>query len=1042
MSATLIRICRIAALVVAATLAATSLPGQAAATASGMGPQDSKRVAGDLARAQELLHEAERLLDKGETRLGATRAADALAIYEALPETPLTIMGRGNANYLLGRAFQGAQQDERTFEHWNATIRHYQRLTGRAVRTNLLVVLEDLIPVLERLRRNDDLLKVAAAIVDLEVELGSPAADQARSRSNFGALLMRAGRLEQAARELEQAVTLAAGGNATPLARADYLYNLGLIQARRGRAAAALENYRQALKLLEPVPESGLRRAEILLDLAGALEADGRPAEARRELEGALQLVGTDRAGQLMRAKLLLNLANDTYDRLNRPDEAMAAYREVLQLAQNQRGTEEIEAVAMLNIANHLSKGGRTDEAVRMYRDALAKQKLAGTSSSGRFTLQKNLAVTLAQAGRGDEALPYFLAATRMEWTGLAADLPALTSRGKQMAIDQRLTLLHPTYAIAFTQSKNGGIAYEAALLAKALHSEAHRLEHVFLQESASPDLVAKHGRYLELRRRISRRVLEQTDAAVAETEKLAAEASDLELQLARAPSVFDARATLRATRVEDVTARLRPGDVLLDYVSYAGRFTSGAWNEAGRHYGVFVADGVTGRVAAVHLGEQQSVNATINAFRALQSAQADPVSGRLDEAQLARAADAVRRSILDPALRGMPRPKRIYVAAEGLVGLVPFEVLPIEGAQTRYLVEDTEIVYLLTGRDLARTPSAASTASNDVWLIGDPAYDASPYQRLGISGTPVTTVSVASATGSRQTMQVVTNERRGDERDTEVPTNWLRLEGTRTIISAAAVATQKAQLIPRILVDASASEDNLPLMQRPRAVMFATHGHFMPSHPVVRLNFTSTAGQPGRINEDFFDAADPLQRSMLILAGANRRTHAVKRYSLGGQLVSAAEATKKGLSAAQMTLVERELSDGLMTAYEVRGLDLRGTEIVLLVACESGLGVPREGSEGGGLRQAQGEGVAGLRQAFAIAGAQSIVMSMWPVPLQETSMQIETFFNNWLGQRQARYQAFRGSQLAALARARQRTGTGHPFWWGGFVYAGHPGDR
>jgi CHAT domain-containing protein len=93
-------------------------------------------------------------------------------------------------------------------------------------------------------------------------------------------------------------------------------------------------------------------------------------------------------------------------------------------------------------------------------------------------------------------------------------------------------------------------------------------------------------------------------------------------------------------------------------------------------------------------------------------------------------------------------------------------------------------------------------------------------------------------------------------------------------------------------------------------------------------------------------------------------------------------------------------------------------------------------------VRQAQGESVAGLRQAFTIAGSQSLVMSLWPVPLDETASQMRSFVTGWLALGLPRYPAFRASQLAALESARRRTGTGHPFWWAGFIYAGDPGDR
>jgi CHAT domain-containing protein len=132
---------------------------------------------------------------------------------------------------------------------------------------------------------------------------------------------------------------------------------------------------------------------------------------------------------------------------------------------------------------------------------------------------------------------------------------------------------------------------------------------------------------------------------------------------------------------------------------------------------------------------------------------------------------------------------------------------------------------------------------------------------------------------------------------------------------------------------------------------------------------------------------------------------------------------------------------DGLLTAYEVWGLDLQGTELVALTACETGLGVLQGAAATGSLRQPSGEVVAGLRQAFVVAGAKSMLMSMWPVPLNETVRSFGQFFDSWWRAGEGRYIAFRRSQLEALRYARERRGNAHPFWWAGFVYFGDPGD-
>ena len=127
-------------------------------------------------------------------------------------------------------------------------------------------------------------------------------------------------------------------------------------------------------------------------------------------------------------------------------------------------------------------------------------------------------------------------------------------------------------------------------------------------------------------------------------------------------------------------------------------------------------------------------------------------------------------------------------------------------------------------------------------------------------------------------------------------------------------------------------------------------------------------------------------------------------------------------------------MGDGILTAYEVTGMNLQGTELVNLTACKTGLGTVTP------------EGVVGLRQAFFFAGAQALTTSLWEVPVRETTNQINAFYQRWLGGGKAkpiktRYAAFHQTQLEALAQARKTYGAGHPFFWAGFIYLGDPGD-
>jgi CHAT domain-containing protein len=116
------------------------------------------------------------------------------------------------------------------------------------------------------------------------------------------------------------------------------------------------------------------------------------------------------------------------------------------------------------------------------------------------------------------------------------------------------------------------------------------------------------------------------------------------------------------------------------------------------------------------------------------------------------------------------------------------------------------------------------------------------------------------------------------------------------------------------------------------------------------------------------------------------------------------------------------EAEDGVLTAEDVTGLDLFDTDLVVLSACETGLGAVRAG-----------EGVFGLRRAFQLAGARAVVMSLWKVPDEATHELMTEFYRNLLAG-QPRADALRSAQLAMRARYPD------PRYWGAFILQGDPG--
>ncbi len=188
-------------------------------------------------------------------------------------------------------------------------------------------------------------------------------------------------------------------------------------------------------------------------------------------------------------------------------------------------------------------------------------------------------------------------------------------------------------------------------------------------------------------------------------------------------------------------------------------------------------------------------------------------------------------------------------------------------------------------------------------------------------------------------------------------------------------------------LYGAEASEKNLKAVKGPQLLHIATHGYFLADGDVSEGSAVGVSAENAKSN--------PLLRSGLLLAGASR--------TISGTAIPDLESN----------------DNGVLTAYEAMNLSLEGTDLIILSACETGLGDVRAG-----------EGVYGLQRAFQVAGANALIMSLWKVDDEATQALMTNFYTNW-AKTNNKLEAFKQAQLQLMTKYKD------PYYWGAFVMMG-----
>jgi CHAT domain-containing protein/tetratricopeptide (TPR) repeat protein len=316
-----------------------------------------------------------------------------------------------------------------------------------------------------------------------------------------------------------------------------------------------------------------------------------------------------------------------------------------------------------------------------------------------------------------------------------------------------------------------------------------------------------------------------------------------------------------------------------------------------------------------------------------------------------------VDRLVMQPVRPLLGPATHLLISADGQLNLIPFAALADE--QNRFLIEHSTITYLTSGRDLVRLQDARPRRTAPV-VIAAPAF-----------GDPAVVAGTASTGRQRvDTSQIFFGP---------LPGVGDEVRALRQLLPAATILTGE-----------QATETAAARVAGPEILHVATHGFFLEAQGPRAASTDPPSTMAGtRLGRWAVAVDNPLLRSGLALVGANR----------GG----------------------RGSDDGILTALEVSSLDLWGTRLVVLSACDTGVGDVRVG-----------QGVYGLRRALVLAGAESQLMTLWPVSDRSTRDLMVSYYRQ-ITANAGRGEALRRAQLAVLKNARYA----HPYYWASFIQSG-----
>jgi tetratricopeptide (TPR) repeat protein/CHAT domain-containing protein len=724
------------------------------------------------------------------------------------------------------------------------------------------------------------------------------------------------------------------------------LNNLAALYYTMGDFKRAEPLYERALNIKDKIlgPDHDAT-ATSLNNLAALYQALGDYKRAEPLYERALKITENSLGPEHADTAQSLNNLAALYQAMGDYKRAATLYDKALKIRERVLGPEHADTAQSLNnLAWLYHTMGDFRRAESLYERALSIcEKVLGPDHAATGIILSNF--SLLQLDKGDSAKAAMLAQARVRAEEkVCANILSFTSEKQRIAY-QKTT--HP-YDLICTI----GLAHNCAqsvLRHKGVVVDSLIEDMKLAAAAGNPPMAALVENLRSAKIRMTKLMLEtpkgESDEGLAqakeERERLVREIEATEGLLARNTTGLGRARRSLDIRVSDVQSALPVDAVLVEYMRYSHYLGKGTWEA---RYGAVVIM-QKGEPVWVPLGKADEIDEIIKKFQRLFGVTGGTrglvrtefeTSG--SEEVTSRALRELCQKVWTPLEAVIPEHvKTLILCPDGSIGFVPFAALLRKDG--RFLCERYNVRSVSSGRDLLADAETGRTTG--FVLFGNPDFGAS----ISREKTPERGVRGPSPNLSQRDMSSMAfSPLPGTARECALLDSLARSRGYAIIAHTG--------------VDAS--EPELRSLHSPWVLHIATHGFFLPSGEMAPASAVSRVPGTKWGGDDRAErVVNPMLRSGMALAGANATLALWKR--------------------GETPDVE---SDGLLFAGEVSTLDLKVTWLVVLSACETGLGEVLEG-----------EGIQGLRRGFVQAGAKNLMMTLWPISDDATVRFMEEFY-------------------------------------------------